>query len=76
MFTKKLANRILIVNDVSTNVKLHKILKHGYYELYCIRTIPKKIDHFFKYVFVMIKQLGPSTFFVTFTKGVNNWLIL
>jgi hypothetical protein len=24
----------------------------------------------------MIKQFGPSTFFVTFTIGVNNWSIL
>jgi hypothetical protein len=27
-------------------------------------------------MFVMIKQLGPPTFFVTYTTNVNNWPIL
>jgi len=27
-------------------------------------------------VFAMIMQLGPPTFFMTFTIGVNNWSIL
>jgi hypothetical protein len=34
------------------------------------------LDHLCKDVFAMIRQLGPPTFFMTFTTCVNNWLIL
>ncbi len=34
------------------------------------------LDCLHKDVFAMITQLGPPTFFMTFTIGVNNWSIL
>ncbi len=34
------------------------------------------MDYFQKDVFTMIRQLGPPTFFMTFTTCVNNWPIL
>ncbi len=71
-------NHLLITNDVSNNVNLDKILKLdlGYKKLGRIRTSLDYLDHIHKDVFVMIRQLGPPTFFVTFTIGVNNWPIL
>jgi hypothetical protein len=74
----KLLDRVLKVSDVSTNVNLYKILKLdlGYKELSCIRTSPNYLDHLHKDVFAMIRQLGPPTFFMTFTTCVNNWLIV
>ncbi len=47
----------------------------GYKELSRIRTSPNYLDHLRINVFGMIKQLGPPTFFMTFTTCVNNWLI-
>jgi hypothetical protein len=38
-----------------------------------IQTSPDYLNHFHKYVFAMIRQLGPQFFFGTFTMGVNNW---
>ncbi len=62
-------DRVLITNDVSNNVNLDKILKSdlGYKEWGYIRTSPDYLDHIRKYFFAMIKELGPPTFFVTFT---------
>jgi hypothetical protein len=74
---EKLLDLVLNASDVSTNVNLDKILKSnlGYKELSCIRTSLDYLDCLHKDVFVMIKQLGPPTFFMTFTTSVNNWLI-
>jgi hypothetical protein len=73
-----LLNRVLKANDVSTNVNLNKILKSylGYKDLSCMRTFPDYLDNLYTYMFTMIKQLSPPTFFVRFTIGGNNWLIL
>ncbi len=46
-----------------------------YKELSCIKTSSDYLDRLHKDVFAMIRQLGPPTFFVTFTIGVNNWSI-
>ncbi len=71
-------DHILKVSNVSTNVDLDKILNLdlGYKELNCIRTSRNYLDHLHKDVFAMIRQLGPPTFFMTFTTCLNNWLIL
>jgi hypothetical protein len=45
-------------------------------ELSHIRTSLDYLNHLCIDVFAMIKQLGPPTFFMTFTTCVNNWLIL
>jgi len=73
-----LLDHVLKASDVSTNVNLNQILKSNlrYKELSCIRTSPNYLDYLCINVFAMIRQLGPPTFFVTFTTGVNNWLIL
>jgi hypothetical protein len=34
------------------------------------------LDQLCKDVFVMIRQLGPPTFFVTFTTFISNWPVL
>jgi hypothetical protein len=60
---------------VSNNVNLDKLLKVNlrYKKLGHIRTSPKYLYRLHKDVFAMIRQLGPPTFFVTFTMGINNW---
>jgi hypothetical protein len=60
---------------VSNNVNLDKLLKVNlrYKELGHIRTFPKHLYCLHKDVFAMIRQLGPPTFFVAFTMGINNW---
>jgi hypothetical protein len=61
--------------QVSNKKNLENLLKSdiGYRELTRIRTSPDYLDRLRKNVFAMIRQLGPPTFFVTFTTGVNNW---
>jgi hypothetical protein len=66
----KLLNRVLKISDVLINVNL------GYKQLSRIRKFPNYLDCLRENVFVMIRQLGPLTFFMTFTTCVNNWLIL
>jgi hypothetical protein len=60
---------------VLTNVNLLKS-NLGHRELNQIKNSPNYLNHFQKDVFAIIKQFGPSTFFTTFTMGVNNWPIL
>jgi hypothetical protein len=71
-------NHVLIVNDLSNNVNLDKLLKYdlGYCELTRIITFPNYLDWLQKDIFAMIRQFGPPTFFVTFIISVNNWSIL
>jgi hypothetical protein len=59
-------------------VNLHKILTSdlGYREPSHLKTFSYYWDCFQKDVFIMIKQFGLAMFFVTFTIGVHNWLIL
>jgi len=45
-----------------------------YSKLSKIRTSPIHYDQLRKIEFAIIRQLGPSTFFVTFTTDHNNWL--
>jgi hypothetical protein len=73
-----LLDHVLKASDVSTNEILNQILKSnlGYKELSRKRTSPNYLDYLRINVFAMIRQLGPPTFFVTFTTSVNNWLIL
>jgi hypothetical protein len=61
--------------QVSNKKNLENLLKSDivYRELTRIRTSPDYLDRLHKNVFAMIRQLGPPTFFVTFTTGVNNW---
>jgi hypothetical protein len=61
--------------QVRNTKDLENILKSdmGYRELIKIRTSPDYLDRLRKNVFAMIRQLGPPTFFVTFTTGINNW---
>jgi hypothetical protein len=47
-----------------------------YKKLSCIKTSSDYLDCLHKNVFAMIRQLGPPIFFMTFTIGVKNWLIL
>jgi hypothetical protein len=64
---------------VSNNVNLNKRLKFdlGYKELGCIQTSCDYVVCIQNNVFMMIKQLGPLTFFKkTFIMSVNNWLPL
>jgi hypothetical protein len=67
---------MLITNDVSTNANFEKKEKKksdlGYKELGYVKTSPNYFNSIQKYLFTMIKQLGPSTYFITFSKGVNN----
>ncbi len=64
--------------DVSNNVNLNRILKYDlcYKELGCIQTSHDYVDRVQNNVFMMIKQLGSLTFFLTFITNVNNWLPL
>jgi hypothetical protein len=72
-----LLDSVLKASDVSTNVNLDKILISylGYKKLSRIKIFPDYLDCLCKDVFTMIRQLGPPTFFMTFTIGVNNWMI-
>ncbi len=69
---------IIKTNDVSTNVNFETKLKSdlGYKELGCVKTSPNYLNWLQKYFFTMIKQLGPSTYFITFSIVVSNWLSL
>jgi len=69
---------VLTVRDVLNNVNLNEISKSnlGYKELSCLKTFTDCLDCIHRDVFAMTKQLGPSTIFVIFATGVNNWPIL
>jgi len=74
----KLLDCLLTISDVLNNVNLDKISKSNlsYQEISCLKTFIDYLDCIHKDVFAMTKQLGPSTIFVIFTTGVNNWPIL
>jgi hypothetical protein len=71
----KLLGCILIVNDVSNNVNLDKILKSNldYKEHRHIQTSLDYLDQLWKDIFAMIRQLKWLAFFVRFTTCINNW---
>ncbi len=65
----------LQVKDVKQKPNLERILKSdiGYVDFKRIRISPDYIHQLKKNVFAMICQLGPPTFFVTFTSVEQNW---
>jgi hypothetical protein len=71
---EKLLNHTLTTSDVSNNVNLDLKISYdlGYQKLSHIKTFTNYFDYLWKDVFTMIKQLGPSTFFMTFTMSINN----
>lgn len=68
----------LIMKDVIDKHDLNKILnsKLRCREIKSIRTFLDYLHHFRKNVFVMICQLGPLTFVVTFTSAESKWINL
>ena len=66
---------MLLAKYVKYKTNLEKILKSliSYCCLRNIRKYPDYIEHIRKYVFAMIWQLGPPTFFVTFTSVEYLW---
>ncbi len=67
---------IFIIDGVSNDINLRKISKFDprYKKLTHIRIFLDYLNNFCKFFLAMIKQLGPPTFFVTFTTCINNWL--
>ena len=66
------------MKDVKTKNNLEKILRSpiGYRTLKSIRTSPDYFENMKKDLFAMIHQLGPPTFFVTFTSAEHLWVPL
>jgi hypothetical protein len=48
----------------------------GYMDLSALLTSPNYLNQLWKYVFVMIWQLGPPTFFVIITDAESKWFLL
>ncbi len=71
----KLLHRTLQAKDVMEKPNLDNILKSdiGYMDLSKLRTSPDYLSQLRKNVFAMIRQLGPPTFFVTFTSAESKW---
>ena len=67
-----------LAKDVKTKNNLEKILRSpiGYRTLKSIRTLPDYFENMKKDLFAMIRQLGPPTFFVTFTSAEHLWVPL
>jgi hypothetical protein len=65
----------LFTKDVKYKVNLEKILKSdiGYIDFKNIRISPDYLQQNKKTIFSMIRQLGPSTFFITFTSAEHRW---
>ena len=63
------------MKDVKHKPNLEKILKSdiGYVDFKRIRISPDYSQQLKKNVFAMIRQLGPPTFFITFTSAEQNW---
>jgi hypothetical protein len=71
----QLQGRKLLAKDVKYKVNLEKILKSdiGYIDFKNIRTSPDYLQQNKKTIFAMIRQLGPPTFFITFTSAEHCW---
>ena len=65
----QLQGRKLFAKDVKYKVNLEKILRSdiGYIDFKNIRISPDYLQQNKKTIFEMIRQLGPPTFFITFT---------
>jgi exonuclease III len=71
----QLRGRTLLARDVKYKPNLEKILKSdiGYVDFKNIRISPDYLHQIQKNIFAMIRQLGPPTFFVTFTSAEHQW---
>ena len=71
----QLQGRKLLAKDVKYKVNLEKIMKSdiGYIDLKNIHTSPNYLQQNKKTIFAMIRQLGPPTFFITFTSAEHYW---
>jgi hypothetical protein len=71
----QLRGRKLLEKYVKYKPNLEKILKYdiGYIDFKNICISPDYLQHIKKNVFAMIRQLGPLTFFVTFTSAEHQW---
>jgi len=71
----KLQGRKLLAKDVKYKKNLEKLLKSdiGYIDFKHIRISPDYLQQMQKHIFAMIQQLGPPTFFVTFTSAEHRW---
>jgi hypothetical protein len=60
-----------LAKDVKEKVNLEKIMKSdiGYIDFKNIRTSPDYLQQNKRNIFAMIRQLGPPTFFITFTSA-------
>jgi hypothetical protein len=67
----QLQGRNLLAKDVKYKVNLEKILKSdiGYIDVKNIRISLDYLQQNKKTIFAMIRQLGPPTFFITFTSA-------
>jgi hypothetical protein len=70
----KLQGRKLLAKDVKYKVNLEKILKYaiGYIDFKNIHISPDYLQKNKKTIFAMIRQLGPPTFFITFTSAKHH----
>lgn len=70
----QLKGRKLFAKDVKTKLNLEEILKSNidYIDFKRIRISPDYCQQLKKNVFAMIRQLGPPTFFLTFTSAEQN----
>ncbi len=75
---RKLLGRQLQARDGINKLNLDVIFKFdlGYMDLLRLHTSPSYLSQLRKYVFAMIRQLGPPTFFITFTSAESRWLPL
>lgn len=71
----KLRGIKLLAKDVKHKTNLEKILKSdiGYIDFKHIHISPYYLDQIKKNIFAMICQLGPPTFFFTFTSANYQW---
>jgi hypothetical protein len=71
----QLRGRTLLARDVKYKPNLEKILKSdiGDIDFKNIRISPDYLHQIQKNIFAMIRQLGPPTFFITFTSAEHQW---
>ena len=71
----QLKGRKLKAKDVKTKPNLDRILRSdiGYMDLKTIRTSPDYHQETRKKIYAMIRQLEPSTFFISFSSMENRW---
>ena len=71
----ELKGKKIAAKEVKSKASHEKFLKNpiAYRSLKAIRTSPNYYENMKKDLFSMIRQLGPPTFFVTFTSAKNLW---